>query len=84
MDNQKFEDEKNKVSQGQTEVDNKVKMAETDKLDLQNEQPADDDENTPNNDHNPTIPRQGKGVQGMNMESGQNLYCDSHAEKKDK
>ena len=72
MDNQKFEDEKNKVSQGQPEADH------------QNEQPAHDDENTPNNDHNPTIPRQGKGVQGMNMESGQNLYCDSHPEKKDK
>lgn len=69
MDNQKFEDEKKQVTPGQPDEANNVK-------------PADDEENIPNNDHNPTIPRQGKGVQGMNMESGQNLYCENPNEKK--
>lgn len=86
MDNRKFEEEKDNFAKKPMEEVNKVTATENDKMDQSDhstkpEPSVDEVDDTPTNDHDPSIPSEGRGVQGMNMESGQNMYCENPNKK---
>lgn len=86
MNNGKFEEANDGREKSLEEVNN-VKKPDIDKMDpngaskVQPDLEIDEVDDTPTNDHDPSIPSEGRGVQGINMESGQNMYCETPKKK---